>query len=61
LPHGSGAGADYIAFINSFSMATVAVGLATDIAASGSDGWLPDKVIDGDDFVAFINAFSAGC
>ena len=41
-------------------MATVAVGLATDVAAGGSDGWLPDKVIDGDDVVANINAFPTG-
>ena len=61
LPDGIVDGSDFVAFINSFATADVAVDSVADVAGGGPDGLLPDGIIDGDDFVAFINAFSTGC
>jgi len=52
-PDGIVDGADFITFINSFSVGDAQVDDAADLNA--------DNIIDGDDFIAFINAFSAGC
>ena len=46
-------GADFVGFVNSFSVGDPTVDAAGDINA--------DSIIDGDDFVMFINAFAAGC
>ena len=54
-------GADFIAFINSFSTGDVSVDAIADVAGAGIDGLEPDGIIDGSDFIAFINAFAAGC
>ena len=54
-------GADFVAFINSFSTGDVAVDPLADVAGGGGSGEQPDGIIDGADFIAFINAFSAGC
>ena len=54
-------GADFIAFINSFSSGDVNVDAIADVAGAGIDGLEPDGIIDGGDFIAFINAFAAGC
>ena len=54
-------GADFIAFINSFSAGDPIVDALADVAGGGDTGLSPDGIIDGNDFVAFINAFAAGC
>jgi len=54
-------GADFIAFINSFSSGDPAIDPLADVAGAGAANDEPDGVIDGSDFIAFINAFSAGC
>ncbi len=54
-------GADFIAFINSFSVADPAVDPIADVAGTGSNGLNADGIIDGNDFIAFINAFTVGC
>jgi hypothetical protein len=54
-------GADFIAFINSFSVGDAAIDPIADIAGGGDTGELPDGTIDGTDFIAFINAFAIGC
>ncbi len=60
-PDGLVDGADFIAFINSFSVGDPAIDALADVAGGGPDGLWPDGIIDGADFIAFINAFSAGC
>ncbi len=54
-------GADFIAFINSFSSGDPAIDPKADVAGAGPANDQPDGIIDGADFIAFINAFSAGC
>jgi hypothetical protein len=54
-------GSDFIAFINSFSIADATIDPLADVAGGGTDGLDADGVIDGDDFIAFINAFAIGC
>ena len=54
-------GADFIGFINSFSVGDPAIDPLADVAGGGNDGLQPDGITDGNDFIAFINAFAAGC
>jgi hypothetical protein len=54
-------GADFIAFINSFSVGDPTTDPLADVAGAGPSNDDPDGVIDGTDFNAFINAFAAGC
>ena len=54
-------GADFIAFINSFSTGDPTLDALADLAGAGTDGLSPDGVIDGVDFITFINTFAAGC
>ena len=54
-------GADFIAFINSFSVGDPTIDPVADVAGGGNDGLQPDGITDGNDFIAFINAFAAGC
>ena len=61
---GSVDGTDFIAFINSFAIGSVAVDPTADVAGgtnTGRPAGGPDGTIDGTDFIAFINAFAAGC
>lgn len=46
-------GADFVAFVNSFSLGDAAADAAADLNRDGT--------IDGGDFVAFMAAFAAGC
>jgi len=55
-------GADFIAFINSFSIGDATIDPAADVAGGGTGATPdPDGTIDGGDFIAFINAFAIGC
>ena len=60
-PDGIVDGADFIAFINSFSVGDAIVSSTADVAGGGVNADQPDGIVDGTDFIAFINAFGAGC
>ena len=60
-PDGIVDGADFIAFINSFSVGDATVSSTADVAGGGVNADQPDGIVDGTDFIAFINAFGAGC
>ena len=60
-PDGTIDGADFIAFINSYSLGDVNVDPHADVAGGGPNADQPDGTIDGADFIAFFNAFAIGC